>query len=134
MGFFKKLVKGVTNVVKGVTNAVSKVTGFAAKVLPTPLGGIAKTVSAVSGGVAGFASKLLDSSSANTPKNAAQAAQTAAFSGGGTGGATLQDISFGGSVQSGPGWWSRNLGWVIPTGLAFLALIGWLIFGKKSKR
>jgi hypothetical protein len=143
MGFFKNLVKGVSNVVKKVgavtTKVVSKATGFASQIIPGPLGKAAAGVSKISG----FASNLLGGSSKNkgiNPKQevAVQAAAQSALLGSPaipyTASNPAQGITLGGYTLDKDTWLKRNMGTVIGVGVGVVAIIITIFLSIKKRR
>lgn len=120
-GFFKKLVGGINK-------AVGAIAGVGAKILPAPLGTAAKAVQ----GISNFGDKLLGgqkkTASASGSVGVAAAASTAILP-------TAPGTAFTGTlppITVGESWFKRNLAWVIPSGVAVLGLLIWLIVGKRK--
>lgn len=124
-GFLKKLVGGVNK-------AVGAIAGIGAKILPAPIGTAAKAVQ----GISGFASKILDggkkpASATASVGAAAKAAASAVLPSAApsTAAAGIPPITIGEKKS----WFMENIAWVIPTGLAFLGGLIWLIIPKRKR-
>lgn len=131
MSFFKKLFKGVGNaaksLVKGATKAVSKVTGFASKILPGPIGDLAKGAS----NITGFTSKLLSGKSGNTGISQKKASAAVLPPAPSLSSSTVDDVL--GEI----GLQKKTPAWVLPTvigtGISIvLGLLFWM-FSRKKK-
>jgi len=113
-GFFKKLIAGANK-------AVGALAGIGAKILPAPIGTAAKLVQ----GASAFTAKLVEPK--KTAKATASVGNVAAAASAST--MSMPPITIGEKKS----WFMENIAWVIPTGLAFLAGLIFLLIPKRKR-